>query len=391
MTDSNPGGFSRRSWARRVAWTALTAALVMIGGPLSPARAEVDSPVLPFANLRPTEIVVDDSAAVVGEKIFFDSGIVNAGRVGTSKFTVEWFVDGEEVGAYETHAGIPAGQTVMDGNSQFTWAFEKPGSHAVSFHVDVDNDVPESIEWDNAVKVEVQVEPTLANLRPTAIVLDKSALVVGRTIFFDSGIENAGGTDTGEFNVRWLVDGQDVGAYGRHKGVPAGKTILDGNSQFSWVFDRPGWHTVTFVVDVDNYVLESEEYDNATRVSLDVKPSAANLRPTEIVVDPPVTLLGEKVLFDSGIENAGGADTGKFTIRWFVDGQDVGYNATHQGVPAGTTILDGESLFTWVFDTPGWHKVAFLVDVDNNIAESDETDNATAVEVYCQPVEDKVG
>ena len=56
-----------------------------------------------------------------------------------------------------------------------------------------------------------------------------------------------------------------------------------------------------------------------------------------------------------------------------MDGQDVGYYATHQGVPAGTTVLDGESLFTWAFETPGWHKVAFVVDVHNNIAESDET------------------
>ena len=38
---------------------------------------------------------------------------------------------------------------------------------------------------------------------------------------------------------------------------------MNGNSQFSWTFATSGMHTVTFVVDADNHVPESNEGDNS--------------------------------------------------------------------------------------------------------------------------------
>jgi subtilase family serine protease len=120
----------------------------------------------------------------------------------------------------------------------------------------------------------VLVLPALAasqpNLQPTGITFDTSTAVVGGTVFFDSGVSNTGDVDTGIFNVKWFVNGQEVGAYGSHAGVPAGQTALDGNSQFSWTFDSPGTHSVTFTVDVDNHVLESNEGDNSGSVQVTV-------------------------------------------------------------------------------------------------------------------------
>lgn len=111
-----------------------------------------------------------------------------------------------------------------------------------------------------------------ANLLPTAITYTPSSPVVGQQVYFDSGITNNGDVDTGVFNIKWFVDGQEVGAYGSHQGVPAGQTILDGNSQFQWIFTSAGTHTVTFVVDVDNHVQESDEADNAGSIDVVVGP-----------------------------------------------------------------------------------------------------------------------
>ena len=112
--------------------------------------------------------------------------------------------------------------------------------------------------------------PPQPNLRPTSITFDPSSAVVGRAVYFDSGVENAGGANSGGFNIKWRVDGQEVGAYGGHSGVGAGQTVLAGNSQFSWSFSTAGSHTVTFIVDVDNHVQESNEQDNATTVVVQV-------------------------------------------------------------------------------------------------------------------------
>jgi subtilase family serine protease len=105
------------------------------------------------------------------------------------------------------------------------------------------------------------------NLAPTPITVAESDVLVGQEVHFDAGVRNAGNADSGTFNVKWLVDGADVGAYGSHAGVPSGDTILDGNSQFSHTFDREGSHTVSFVVDVDDHIAELGEEDNTDDIT----------------------------------------------------------------------------------------------------------------------------
>jgi subtilase family serine protease len=101
------------------------------------------------------------------------------------------------------------------------------------------------------------------DLLPTIIKIVNLPVEAGKEIHFDSGVANPGGEGTGGFNIKWLVDGQEVGAYGSHEGVPAGSSKQNGNSQFYYTFDDPGsWHTITFIVDVDNHVAEINERNN---------------------------------------------------------------------------------------------------------------------------------
>lgn len=112
----------------------------------------------------------------------------------------------------------------------------------------------------------------LADLIPTAIRYSFAGLVPGKTVFFDSGIQNLGIQGTGVFNVRWFVDGVSVG-YGSHAGVPANSTVLNGNSQYSWQAAL-GTHTISFVVDSDNHVLESNESNNTRSITVTVTPQS---------------------------------------------------------------------------------------------------------------------
>lgn len=109
------------------------------------------------------------------------------------------------------------------------------------------------------------------DLWPTSIKFDWHDINAGEKVYFDSGINNFSDTGTGTFNIKWLVNGEEVGAYGSHEGVPSGSTVMDGNSQFEHTFTRPGNYTVTFIVDVDNYVKESIESNNKQNNTLTVK------------------------------------------------------------------------------------------------------------------------
>jgi subtilase family serine protease len=107
---------------------------------------------------------------------------------------------------------------------------------------------------------------------PTAVTFDSSTAAVGQQVSFDSGVQNLGDRDAGVFGVEWLVDGQDVGACGGHDPVPANTTVLAGNSQFAWTFTTPGSHTVTWIVDVNNNVVESRETNNSRSVTVTITP-----------------------------------------------------------------------------------------------------------------------
>ncbi|MCO1657421.1 CARDB domain-containing protein [Pseudonocardia humida] len=122
-----------------------------------------------------------------------------------------------------------------------------------------------------AVPATADAAPRPAELSPTPIQFERP-VVAGQSVYFDSGIRNTGGQGSGGFNIKWFVDGQEVGAYGSHQDVPSGSSKLNGNSQFTHTFDDPGsFHTVTFVVDVDNHVHERNEGDNEQSVRVNVR------------------------------------------------------------------------------------------------------------------------
>jgi hypothetical protein len=219
----------------------------------------------PVADLSPTAITYSPTAIAPGAVVTFDSGVRNSGTAGTGNFNVKWFVDGVQVG-YGQHTGVPAGATVLNGNSALTWT-ATAGTHSIRFTVDVDGQVLESSEANNSTSVTVTVS-SLADLIPTAITYNAGSLVRGASVLFDSGVRNAGTSGTGGFNVKWFVDGVQVG-YGGHTGVPAGTTVLTGNSALTWTATA-GTHTIRFTVDVDGNVQESNESNNSTAVTVNV-------------------------------------------------------------------------------------------------------------------------
>ena len=107
----------------------------------------------------------------------------------------------------------------------------------------------------------------------------------------------------------------------------------------------------------------------------------ADLYPTSITT-PSLTgtiKAGDQVFFDSGIGNRGVVSTGVFNIKWFVDEAQVGYGS-HSGVPANTTLMDGNSQYSWTA-VAGTHIIKFMVDADNFVDESDETNNIVSITI----------
>jgi hypothetical protein len=83
------------------------------------------------------------------------------------------------------------------------------------------------------------------------------------------------------------------------------------------------------------------------------------------LIPEPITVTGEcevgfPITFDSGVTNAGDSDSGDFTVKWFVNRQDLGYYGLHEGVRAHTTVSDGNSRMDYTPEKT-WRHFACLV------------------------------
>jgi subtilase family serine protease len=81
-------------------------------------------------------------------------------------------------------------------------------------------------------------------------------------------LANVGRAPSGGFNVKWFLDGAQVG-YGSHTSLAPGQ-ISHGNVRFDWRPTR-GRHTLRFEADVDDQVQESDETNNAATVTVVVR------------------------------------------------------------------------------------------------------------------------
>ena len=114
-----------------------------------------------------------------------------------------------------------------------------------------------------------QPEEPLPDLVPKEIVYDEASLKKGTTIFFDSGILNDGDAPSDGFNIKWFVNGEELG-YGGHQGIQAGSVDMTYNSQFYWKPTSSGTYKIEFVVDCDEFIPEEDESNNTVSVTITI-------------------------------------------------------------------------------------------------------------------------
>ncbi len=326
----------------------------------------------PKADLVPTTIVASATSNIkLGQHITFDSGVKNIGGVDASGFAVKWLVNNIQFG-YGGHEPVLANTTVMNGNSQFEYTFNSPGTYTITFQVDSDKVINEANENNNETTIIITVPKT--DLVPTGISASATTNIkVGQLITFESGIKNKGGVIASGFYVKWLVNGTQVASNGYGE-VPAYSTVYHQNGKLSYAFNAPGTYTITFQIDPDNKLNESDTGNNTASTTITVLP--ADLVPTMITTTQVTYVtVGKPVTFTCGIRNDGGVGTSAFNVKWFVDGVEVGAQS-YPGVPARTTIAEISRL-DYIFNSPGNHTVLFRVDSSDLIYEYNEIDNET--------------
>lgn len=120
----------------------------------------------------------------------------------------------------------------------------------------------------------------------------------------------------------------------------------------------------------------SSRYENMGKIS--------ELNPTQISFSKEDLAIGKTIFFDSGIKNKGKEGTGVFNIKWYVNDIECGYGS-HDNVPGKTTVMNGNSQFTWTPTYAGEYTIKFVVDCDNHVYEKDEENNSTWIKFKILP------
>ncbi len=177
-----------------------------------------------------------------------------------------------------------------------------------------------------------------------------------------------------------------------------------GASWWAWISDwilnttpTPGWHNLKLVADVHNNVPESNESDNSWSMDFYWHPDA-NLAPYKQgswdapVVPSSVTgtysvndlYTFQDTYIDWTIKNFGPQDIlAQFDTCLYLDNVELYCWYTNGKIAGNIAFIED-----WVLNTTptaGWHNLKIVTDVNDDVEESDETDNTWSNDFYWIP------
>jgi uncharacterized protein (TIGR03382 family) len=320
-----------------------------------------------------TNIELSPNPAAVGEGTLVatvkNQGSVSTGTLVAINMTME--LDGKACDTGLILAGLGAGSTATEDTGACNPT--TPGTHTVKFRVDTDDDVAETDETNNTLtKTFTWHAPDLV---VKDLVLEPDPARVGEGTLVAT-IANQGVIDTGllvNINVRVLLDGEECDTGVIIAGLDAGDDATEETGSCNPSTDGP--HVVTVIVDSDSDVLETDEANNVFEKTLSWH--WPDLVVTDIVADLDKPKPGDSIQFTGTIKNVGVVDTDTLVVinvRMLLDGVECDTGLIITGLDAGAAATEDTTSCTP--EAPGEHTITYEVDVDGDVDEGDEGNNA---------------
>ena len=193
--------------------------------------------------------------------------------------------------------------------------------------------------------------------------------IQGTSTNISATVINAGGTDIETpFSVE-IKDGTTVLHTFTVPALAAGQ-----RTNITLTANLPaGEHSITVTADSGNVVTETNKNNNTISRSVTVESSAS---PADLTVtvscDKNAPNVMDKVTFSAVIANGGTTDAGSFLVRILVNGAAIGDDYTISALPGGGTF---QLQIPYTVTQEGSNTVQVIADVQNNIAESNESNN----------------
>jgi subtilase family serine protease/subtilisin family serine protease len=366
------------------------------------ATLTVQSP--PVANLmvQPSNLGFSPPVPTFGDAVSVTATILNNGVLAAQDVLVQ-FVDVTgggfvPVGAKQTIPLIPPGGSATAQVTFDTRAAGQSGplggyERKIQVLVDPHTTIPESNEADNTAVQTLLIAPAAAPnlvLQETNIGINPAAPNAGDMVTVVATVLNTGDSEARQVVVQFF-DATPATGGGTSSPVPIGASQVisaiapGGSATVQVLYDttnRPGDRRIQVMVDSANLIPESNETDNMARKTLRVAPPAIanlNIQAANIGFDPPQPAPGAQVTIIATVLNDGSAPANEVLVQ-FMDMTNsttpipIGQPQVISTIPAG-----GSATAQVTYDTTGLlgdRKIQVVVDPNNLVRESRETDNS---------------
>jgi subtilase family serine protease len=235
--------------------------------------------------------------------------------------------------------------------------------------VDEDNIISENSETNNSKTVKIGAPKTTPNVD---LVIESMAWTptnpaVNDTVTITIAIKNKGPGKVGPSHVDYYVDDVFLDSVYAPE-ILAGRSIVN---SVLWQA-QTGEHTIKAAVDCNNLFFETDEENNEKSVTLAV--AAPDLIIQDVRWSPTDPEKGEEVAFTLTVKNQGDSTAMSSYVNYYVDGSSRGSHFIDNLAPGDTA----ERAFTWRTQTEA-PVFRIVIDEDNDIVESDESNNEVIV------------
>ncbi len=193
--------------------------------------------------------------------------------------------------------------------------------------------------------------------------------VINSAVTLSARVYNVGGDDfSGATNVRFY-DGATLISTQVITGLTSQTSTV---VSFSHTFTNAGPHVITAIVDEDNLTLENRESNNSGTRSIVVLDNVPDLSPIDILFSDTTPATTDTVTLTARVLNYGGAAASSVVVRFSDNGNPLGAAVIPSiAADGGTEFVSIQA----VLPVAGVRDVSVVIDPDNDIIETDETNN----------------
>lgn len=164
--------------------------------------------------------------------------------------------------------------------------------------------------------------------------------------------------------------------------IPAGTSK---QISFTVTYAGVGTHSVSVSIDPYNTIAELNEWNNFGSKSRWIYPLEPDLKPVYAWVSDQSPLQGQAVNFTFQLDNLECATSSVVEADFYhIFGADTTFIETQWVDPICATCYDYLYLYNRVYNQVGYHKILIVVDPDNLLAETNESNNALSIQFYVE-------